>query len=67
MGHGRGAPFRDERVAIRRHPPEALEQGVAADWRRRHAILKYVWYLSVSIVKYGTNTRSRPAIIVRYA
>jgi hypothetical protein len=31
------------------------------------AILKYVLYLSVSTVKYGTNTRSRPAITVRYA
>jgi hypothetical protein len=26
-----------------------------------HAILKYVLYLWVSTVKYGTNTRSRPA------
>src|SRR4026209_2680448 len=34
---------------------------------RRHAILKHVLYLSVSILKYGTNTRSRPAITVRYA
>ena len=29
------------------------------------AILKYVLYRSVSTVKYGTNTRSRPAIAVR--